>query len=60
MNVGWGMNWQNDPSVHNCSISCLVGIVVGDDRDNGGQSDLSIHNGSKLWQSFHWRLELYS
>jgi hypothetical protein len=46
--------------LHNCSISCLVGIVVGDDQDTGGQSDHSGHNGSKLWQSFCWRLELYS
>jgi hypothetical protein len=22
--VGWGMNWQNDPSIHNCSISCVM------------------------------------
>jgi hypothetical protein len=25
MNVGWGMNWRSDPSVHNCSISCVMG-----------------------------------
>jgi hypothetical protein len=25
MNVGWGMNWRNDPSIHNCSISCAMG-----------------------------------
>jgi hypothetical protein len=24
--VGWGMNWRNDPSVHNCSISCAMGL----------------------------------
>jgi hypothetical protein len=23
--VGWGMNWRNDPFVHNCSISCAMG-----------------------------------
>jgi hypothetical protein len=38
--------------LHNCSISCLVGSVVGIDQDIGEQSDISVHNGSKLWQSF--------
>jgi hypothetical protein len=25
VNVGWGMNWRNDPYVHNCSIYCVMG-----------------------------------
>jgi hypothetical protein len=23
---GLGMNWRNDPSAHNCSISCAMGL----------------------------------
>jgi hypothetical protein len=34
MNVGWGMNWQSDPYVHNCSISCVMdpGLKYGRSR----------------------------
>jgi hypothetical protein len=35
--------------LHNCSISCPVGSVIGIDRNIRGQSDISVHNGSKLW-----------
>jgi hypothetical protein len=28
VNVGWGMNWRSGPYVHNCSISCAVGLAL--------------------------------
>jgi hypothetical protein len=28
VNVGWGMNWRSDPFVHNCSISCALGLAL--------------------------------
>jgi hypothetical protein len=35
--------------LHIYNISCPVGSVVGIDRGIGGQSDISIHNGSNLF-----------
>jgi hypothetical protein len=32
-------------------------LVVDDDQDIGGQSVHLVHNESKSWQSFFWRLE---
>jgi hypothetical protein len=46
VNVGWAMNWQNDPSVHNYSISCVMGP-----RLRYGQSGSLEHSNSQCLES---------
>jgi hypothetical protein len=28
VNMGWGLNWRSDSSIHNCSISCALGLAL--------------------------------
>jgi hypothetical protein len=44
--MGWGMNWQNDPSVHNCIISCVMGPGL-----RYGQSGSFEHSDSQCLES---------
>jgi hypothetical protein len=45
-NMSWGMNWRNDPSVHNCSISCAMGHGL-----RYGQSGSFEHSDSQCLES---------
>jgi hypothetical protein len=46
MNVGWGMNWKSDPSVHNCCISCVMSLGL-----KSSQSGSFEHSNSQCSES---------
>jgi hypothetical protein len=53
VNVGWDMNWRNDPSVHNCNISCAMGPGL-----RYGQSGSLEHSDSQCLESERgWGME---